>query len=172
LLDIPTVDFFTERLDDRKHPAIREIAVMGNGRHVAAGLFLIRGHPFPQVYRIVAAERLHGGVWLDLTGLGAIVTKNDISVQVIAAGIRGPLVADEGRKPTGIVRFFGRLDGFPPGPAIGRGAGDGEDRLGYRSLTKLVTMSKAVSAPLPEWINSFHLRPCGSAMISGLPLKT
>ena len=32
-------------------------------------------------------------------------------------------------------------------------------------------MSSAASAPLPDWIMSYHLRPVGSASISGLPAK-
>ena len=46
-----------ERLDDRKHAAVGEIAVVGDGEHVAAGLVLVGCHPFPQVARIVAARR-------------------------------------------------------------------------------------------------------------------
>jgi hypothetical protein len=38
-------------------------------------------------------------------------------------------------------------------------------------LPKLVMISIAASAPLPEWIISFHLLPWGSAMIAGAPLK-
>ena len=34
---------------------------------------------------------------------------------------------------------------------------------------KLPMISMAASAPWPDWIMSYHLRPVGSASISGLP---
>ena len=37
---------------------LREIAVVGDGEHVAAGLVLVGRHPLPEVARIVAAGRL------------------------------------------------------------------------------------------------------------------
>ena len=36
-------------------------------------------------------------------------------------------------------------------------------------VPKFRMMSSAASAPCPEWIISFHFRPCGSAMIVGSP---
>ena len=59
-----------EGLDHREHAAVGEIAVMGDGEHVAAGLVLVGRHPFPQVARIVAAERasvVKGTTWLALS---------------------------------------------------------------------------------------------------------
>ena len=36
-----------EGFDDRKHAAIGKIAVVGDGKHVTAGLFLVSRQPFP-----------------------------------------------------------------------------------------------------------------------------
>jgi hypothetical protein len=47
--------------------------------------------------------------------------------------------------------------------------GKGMIALEIVPLPKLVMMSMAASAPLPEWIISLHFRPCGSAMIFGSP---
>ena len=81
-----------------------------SGEHLAAGLFFVIGHPFPQVAGIVAAERRLGGEGLDQAGLRAVVAEDDVAVQVVAAGVRGPLVADEGGEMAGVVGLVGRLD--------------------------------------------------------------
>ena len=73
---------------------------MGDGQHLAAGLLLGIGHPLPQVAGIVAAQRLHG-VGLDQAGLGAVLAEDDVAVQVVAAGVGGPLEADERREAPG-----------------------------------------------------------------------
>ena len=76
-----------EGFDDRKHAAIGKIAVMSDGKHVAAGLVLVGCQPLPEVARIVAAERRHRDEGLDPTGLVAIVAEDDVAVQIVAAGI-------------------------------------------------------------------------------------
>ena len=115
------------RLDHREHSPVRQIAIMGDRKHAAAGLVLIAGHPLPQVAWIVASRR-QSGVRNDLTRPVAIVAENDVAVQIVAAGIRGPLIADEGREPARLIGLLRRLDGFLPGPAIGRGIRRVEDR--------------------------------------------
>ena len=121
-----------EGLDDREHPAVGKIAVVGDGEHVAAGLVLVGRHPLPQVARIVAAERAHRDEGLDAAGLVAVVAEDDVAVQIVAAGVRGPLVADEGGEAARIVRLFRRLDRFLPGAAVGRRAGEREQILRER----------------------------------------
>ena len=108
-----------EGLDDREHAAVAEVAVVRDGEHVAAGLLLVGRHPFPEVAGIVAAERRQRGVGLDLAGLVAVVAEDDVAVEVVAAGVRGPLVADERREAARLVGFFGGLDRLVPGAAIG-----------------------------------------------------
>ena len=160
-LGILAVDLLAgERLDDREHAAVAQVAVVRDGEHVAAGLLLVRGHPLPQVAGIVAAQRLLRGVRLDPAGLVAVVAEDDVAVQVVAAGVRGPLVADEGREAARIVRLVRRLDRLAPGRAIGGRAGEKVQRLRELSLARTLTMiSIAASAPLPDWIMSYHLRP-------------
>ena len=60
------------------------------------------------------------GVRLDLAGLVGAVAEDDDAMQVVAAGVRGPLVADEGGETAGLVVGLGRLDVLLPGRAIGR----------------------------------------------------
>ena len=107
-----------DRLDDREHAAVGEIAVVRDGQQAAAGLLLVGGHPFPEIARIVAAERREGGVGLDLAGLRAVVAEDHVAVQVVAAGIRGPLVADEGREAPWLIGLFRGLDGRLPRRAV------------------------------------------------------
>ena len=92
--------------------AVAEVAVVRDGQHLAAGLLLVGGHPLPQVARVVAAERLQRGEGLDLAGLRAVVAEDDVAVEVVAAGVRGPLVADERGEAPGSFAVLGRLDGL------------------------------------------------------------
>src|SRR5262245_7392352 len=111
LLDVGAVDASPrERLDHREHRAIAQIAVVGDGEYAPAGLLFVGGHPLPKIARIVAAERLHRGVGLYLTGPVAAVAVDHVAVQVVAARIRGPLVADEGCEPAGLVVRLRRRD--------------------------------------------------------------
>ena len=77
---------------------------------------------------------LHRDERLDLAGLVAVVAEDDVAVQIVAAGIRGPFVADEGGEPARFVRLFRRLDRLLPGASIGRRAGQRKERLRERSL--------------------------------------
>ena len=107
-----------EGLDDREHPAVREIAVMGDREHAPAGLVLVGRQPFPQIARIVAAERRHDRIRHDAAGLVATVAEDHVAVEIVAAGVRRPLVADERGEPAGIVGLLRRLDGLLPGGAV------------------------------------------------------
>ena len=108
-----------EQLDDREHDAVAQIAVVREREDFGAGLFLGRRHPLPQVARIRAAERRQRRVRLDQRGLGAAVAPDDIAMQIVSAGVRGPLIADEGGEAAGLVRLLRRLDGLAPGAAVG-----------------------------------------------------
>src|SRR5262245_20188045 len=83
-----------EGFDDREHPPITQVSIVGDGQHAATGLLLIGGHPLPQVARIVAALRLHRNQRLNSAGAQAVVPKNDVAMQVVPASVRGPLVAN------------------------------------------------------------------------------
>ena len=91
---------------------------MRDGQHAAAGLLLVGVHPFPQLDRIVAAGRVDGER-LDLARLVGIVAEDHIAMQVVAAGIGGPFVADEGREASRLVVGLSRRDRLVPGIAIG-----------------------------------------------------
>src|SRR5664279_5793418 len=66
-----------ERFNDRKHPAVAEIAVVRDGKHAATGLLLVVGHPFPQLTRIIAAERGQSRERYDLARFIAVVAEDD-----------------------------------------------------------------------------------------------
>ena len=120
-----------EQLDDREHAAVAQIAVVREREDFGAGLFFGHRHPLPQVARIGAAERRQRRVRLDQAGFGAAVAPDDIAMKVVAAGIRGPLVADEGGETAGLVRLVRRLDRLAPGAAIG---GRARSREAFRHL--------------------------------------
>ena len=123
-----------ERLDDGEHPAVAEVPVVGDREHLAARLLLVGRHPLPQVPRVVAPVRLVDGERLDPARLRAVVPEDHVAMQVVAAGVRGPLVADERGEAARVVRLVRRLDGLAPGRAVGRRAGEELERLGERPL--------------------------------------
>jgi hypothetical protein len=105
-------------------------------QHVSAGLRLVVGHPLPELFRVVAAQRLLGGEGLDPAGAVAGVTEDHVPVKVVAAGVRRPLVADERREPAGLVGLLGRLDRLRPGAPVGRRAGSGQEPRRHLSLAE------------------------------------
>src|SRR5574341_577399 len=102
------------RLDDWEHTSAAQVAVVRDCQHVAAGLLLVAGHPLPQVARVVAAQRWNGGERQDLAGPGCVVPEDDVAMKVVAAGHRGPLIADERREAPWVVRLLRRLDDLLP----------------------------------------------------------
>ena len=127
---IPLVDWLArETIDQREHPAIRQIAIVRNGQHAAAGLPFIGFHPFPQVARIIAADRLHGYVRLDLLGLVAVVAEDDVAVEVVAVGVGGPFITDEGGEASWRIMLFGRCDVVEPRRRIARVPWQIDERL-------------------------------------------
>ena len=99
-----------ERLDDREHAAVAQIAVVREGEDFGAGLFFGHRHPLPQVARIGTAERRQSRVGLDEAGLGPVVAPDDIAMKIVSAGVRCPLIADEGGETARLVRLLRRLD--------------------------------------------------------------
>src|SRR5688572_26912603 len=135
VLSVFTVDRLTgERLDRRKHPPITEVAILGDGELPAAGFFLIGLHPFPEITRIVAAGRFLGDERLDLAGLVSVVAEDDVTVQVVAAGVGGPFIADKGGEAPRIIRLLRGLDRFAPRRAVRRSARKIQQRFRVGSL--------------------------------------
>src|ERR1700722_3202101 len=88
VLGVFAVDpFAVERFDDRKHPAIAEIAVMRQCKNLGAGFLLDHRHPLPEVAWIRTTERWQRGEWLDQARLGAIVAPDDIAMKIVSASI-------------------------------------------------------------------------------------
>ena len=123
-------------LDDREHAPVAQVPIVGEREHVAAGLLLVSGHPLPEIARVVAAERLLRGVRLGAEGLVRVVAEDDVAMEVVSGGDRGPLEADEGREAARIVRPFGRLNSVLPDRAINGRAGQRHDFRRDRSLGK------------------------------------
>src|SRR6202171_2055890 len=112
--------FAVERLDDWKHPAVAQIAVVRKRKNFGAGFFLAHRHPLPEVARIWTAQRRQRGERFDEARLGSVVAPNDIAMKIVAASVRGPLIANESSETARFVGFFRRLDRFAPRAAIGR----------------------------------------------------
>jgi hypothetical protein len=123
-------------LDDRKHPAVREIAVVRDGEHASAGLVLVGRHPLPKVAGVVAAEWRQDRIRHDAARLVAVIPEDHVPVEVVAAGVRRPLVADKGREAAGGVRLLRRLDGLLPSRAVSVAVRAIEQRLRELALGK------------------------------------
>ena len=107
-----------KRLDDREHAPVAEIAVVRQRQNFAAGFFFRRSHPFPEIARIIGAQRRITGQWFDQPRAVAVFAKDDVSMKVVAAGVRAPLETNESRKPAGLVRIVRCLDRFAPGAPV------------------------------------------------------
>src|SRR5882757_3111680 len=136
VLCIFAVDSFAiERLDDWKHPAVAQIAIVCKRKNFGTGFFLAHRHPLPEVARIWTAQRRQRGERFDETRLCSVVAPNDIAMKIVAASVRGPLIADESSETARFVGFFRRLNRFAPGAAIGRRPWRGKP-LGHLPLAK------------------------------------
>ena len=88
VLGIFAVDpFAVERLDDREHAAVAQIAVVRKREDFGAGLFFGHRHPLPEVARIGAAERRQGRERLDEAGLRPVVAPDDVAMKIVSAGV-------------------------------------------------------------------------------------
>ena len=72
-LGVGAVHRLAERLDDREHESVAQVAVVRDGEHAPARLVLVGLHPLPEVRRIVAAVRRIHGERVDLDRLVAAV---------------------------------------------------------------------------------------------------
>jgi hypothetical protein len=125
-----TVDRLAEGFHDREHLPVAQIAVVRDRQDLAAGLLLVGVHPFPQVGRVVAAERWVDGKRIDLPRLVAVVAEDDVPMKVVAARVRRPLVADESGEATGLVVLLSGIDRFLPRALVSRRPGKEHQVLG------------------------------------------
>src|SRR5687767_6098023 len=96
VLGILTIDASAiERLDDREHAAVAEIAVVRQSEDLGAGLLLDQGHPLPQIAGVGTAERRQRRERLDQAGLRSVVTPDDVAMEIVSAGVGRPLKTDE-----------------------------------------------------------------------------
>ena len=105
-----------DRVDHREHEPIRQVAVVGDGQNIAAGLVLVGLEKLPEILRIRAALRRIGRGGHRLASLVGVVPVDDYPVQVLPRwNLRGPLVADEGGEAARFVVPLGGLDRLRPG---------------------------------------------------------
>ncbi len=91
-------------IDQREHASVGQVAVVRDGEHLAAGLLGISIEELPQHGRVLAVE---GGERHDLVGLVLAVAEDHDAMQVVAAVVGSPFVADQRGKPSGLVVALG-----------------------------------------------------------------
>ena len=158
-------------------PVAERLPLCAMASTCAAGLLLVGGQPASRGrFGSSLPSGRERGVGLDLAAPCPAVAEDDDAVQVVAAGVGGPLVADEGGEAAGLVGLLGGLDGLVPGRAVGARAGQrGERRREACPCEKRVDRSRArASTPCspPAWTMSYQRRPVGSASISGSPANS
>src|SRR4029077_19330977 len=141
--------FSRERFDNRKHGAVAQISIVSNGQHLATSLLLVPSHPLPQVPWVVAAKGFLRGVRLDHTCLARIVTEENVAVEVVPSGVRGPFVTDECCEAAGFVCLLRGLDNLLPCSLEGRCAGQGEKRFRDSSFAEVRDEINGCHRPLP-----------------------
>ena len=77
---------------------------MGDGQHTPTGLFLVGRHEGPE---ILSVFRIEGGERKDLVRQGFVIPEDHDTVEVAAAGLAGPLVADQAGEGAGVVVALG-----------------------------------------------------------------
>jgi hypothetical protein len=100
---------------DGEHHAVGEVAVVRNGQDIAAGLLLVAGHVPPEVFGVPAVDERKGH---NPGGAGGVVPEDDHAVKIVAAGLGGPLEANEGGEDAGAVHAVGDPGGGFPHRAL------------------------------------------------------
>jgi hypothetical protein len=67
-------------------------------------------------------------------GFVASIAEDHVAVQVVAASVGCPFIADERSEPAGLIGLFRRLDGFLPGRAVEIAVWRVDERLGEFAL--------------------------------------
>ncbi len=117
-LGVAPVDRAAVEALDGEHQPVRQIAVVRDREHAAAGLLLVGVHELPQVLRILRVEGREGQ---DLAGLARVLLEDDDPVQVarvLHVVDRRPLEADQRREHTRLVELVGGLDLTVPDQAL------------------------------------------------------
>ena len=141
----------------REHPAVGEVAVVGDRQYLAAGLVLIGLQNLPEIFRRGAARGRISRERLGLARLVGAVTIDDHTMQVVARRhLRGPLVADERRELAGLVILLGRVERDLPRRPVGLRAGEIHQGLGEGAPREVVDDFKRRRVPLP---GLDHVRP-------------
>ena len=118
---LPGDGLVVHMVDQWKHETVRQVAVVSDGEHVAAGLVLVGLQQRPEIFRIRAALGWIGGGGHGLAGVLGAIPIDDHTMQVLAGwDLRGPLVADERSESAGLVVFLSGRDGLVPGRAVHR----------------------------------------------------
>src|SRR5882757_8557471 len=79
-------------------------------------------------------------------------------MKIVAASVRGPLIADEGGETARFIGFFRRLDRFAPGATIGRRPRRGES-LGHLPLAKAGDDIRGALPTFPQFVLVIPLPP-------------
>ncbi len=112
ILCVRFIDWFSISLIlGRKHHTAGQVAVMRDCQHLAPGVFLIGRQIVPEVlyvFRVEEGERQHR------FDTSFIAPKHHHSVQIVTAGLRGPLVTNKGGEFAGVVVMVGELHDFGP----------------------------------------------------------
>ncbi len=105
---------------NRKHNAVRQIAIVRDGQQLAPGLIFIALHPFPQVSGVGAARRVRC-IRHPLAALISGIPIKHNTVHVVAGYYRGPFIANERSKFPWLVELFSRSNDPVPDRPIGFG---------------------------------------------------
>ena len=109
-----------------KHFGVAKVAVVGDGQQLPVGFLFILRHPLPEVLRVLADETREGD---HLVGLVRCIAIHHNPVQVVAAGIGRPLIADEGGETSRLIVLLGGGVIFLPDrlgqPLVGQHVGHG-----------------------------------------------
>ena len=97
-----------------EHPAIGEVAVVGDSQRVATGAFFVIFEPLVELERIGGAHGRLRHQWYGLNGATFSITQDDVAVQVVALGHGRPFVTNERSEVTGVVIFLGLVDDHLP----------------------------------------------------------
>ena len=92
-------------------------------------------------------------------------------MQVVAAGVRRPLEANESGKASRLVGVFRGLDRLAPGATIGGGAGQRHQFLREGALREATMISMAASAPCPTGSCRTTCGPSGRRANRACPRK-
>ena len=168
---LPRQRIAADRIDERKHKSVGKIAVVRNSKDAATGFVLVGLERLPEVLGIVADK---AGKRQYLRYALAAVAEHHHAVEVVALGLRRPLVADEGRELSGIVVFLGGLDVlFPDGPCDFHRRQCGGQRLSCPASGRhnfIVDLHRLVAAALKHLVPALEIGIAHQGRVARLDL--